>query len=525
MAFGRTRHLRWAAFPMAVALATITSAARQAAPADSIAYTIRIPDPGLQVVDIEATFPTDGAPAVDLMMAVWSPGFYRVENYATRVQSLSASTPAGIALTVEQPAPNRWRIGTGGEPAVVVTYRLLCQGRSVTTNWVGEDYAIFNGPATFITLADEPPRPHEVRLELPPEWSQSATSLDVIPGTTHEYIAPDFDVLADSPIVAGRLRVHEFDVAGSVHALVDFGEVDGWDGARAAERLARIAGEQRRLMGGLPFRRYVFLNALRRGGGGLEHLNSTLLTTSPGQSDAPTLRWLKFASHEYFHAFNVKRLRPVELGPFDYEQPPSTASLWIAEGLTTYYGDLAVVRAGLGTVEDHLSGLSSQIRQLQTSPGRLRQTLEQSSLDVWTGSSSGVGVDTSAGVSYYVKGAVVGLLLDARIRRITGGRRSLDDVMRLAYARYSGERGFTPPEFQAVVADVVGADLSGFFRLALASTDELDYGEMLDWFGLRFAEPGSSDPERAWALEVRPDATPEQASRLERWLTPGRQRP
>jgi predicted metalloprotease with PDZ domain len=358
-----------------------------------------------------------------------------------------------------------------------------------------------------------------VLLELPPGWTQSATSLDGVPGAPHRYTAPDFDLLADSPIVAGTLRTHEFDVAGSAHVLVNFGDVGGWDGAEAARLLARIADEHRRLMGGLPFGAYVFLNAFRRGGGGLEHLNSTLLTTSAGQSDTPTLRWLKFASHEYFHAFNVKRLRPVELGPFDYEQPPSTRSLWISEGLTTYYGDLAVVRSGVGTVEDHLAGLSSQIRQLQTSPGRLRQTLEQSSLDVWTSSTSGVGVDASAGVSYYVKGTVVGLLLDARIRRLTDGRRSLDDVMRLAYARYSGARGFTPEEFQAAAAEAAGVDLAGFFRLALASTEELDYGEALDWFGLRFVEPGSSDPERAWALEVRPDATPAQTRHLEQWLT------
>ena len=145
---------------------------------------------------------------------------------------------------------------------------------------------------------------------------------------------------------------------------------------------------------------------------------------------------------------NVKRLRPVELGPFDYENPPQTSSLWISEGLTTYFGDLMVIRAGLGTAQDFLSSLSTNIGQLQTSPGRLAQTLDQSSLDVWNSGTSGVGRDTVTKVSYYVKGPVVGSLLDAKIQRSTEGKKNLGDVMRLAYTRYSKARGFTSEQFR-----------------------------------------------------------------------------
>jgi len=367
-----------------------------------------------------------------------------------------------------------------------------------------------------MTLADGVRRPHEVRLELPDGWTQSMTGLAPVPDDLpHHYRAPDFDTLADSPIVAGNPIVHEFDVEGSRHVLVDIGEVGDWNGAAAAEKLAAIVAEVARTWGGLPFDRYVFLNVFRRGGGGLEHLDSTLLTASPGSPAEPTLRWLKFVAHEYTHALNVKRLRPVELGPFDYERPPTTPSLWIAEGLTTYYGDLAVLRAGVGSLDDYLAGASSRIRQLQTSPGRLVQTLEQSSREVWTNSTSGVGTDPATTVSYYGKGAVVGLLLDARIRRLTSDTKSLDDVMRLALARFGGERGFTPEEFEATAAEVAGADLGGWFARAVRSTDELDYDEMLEWWGLRFADADPADPSTAWRLEVRPDATGEQRGRLE----------
>ena len=184
--------------------------------------------------------------------------------------------------------------------------------------------------------------------------------------------------------------------------------------------------------------------------------------------------------------------------------------------MTSYYGDLIVARAGLGGARDFLASLSGYIGQVQGSPGRLVQTLEQSSRDVWDSGTSGVGRDRATTVSYYAKGPVVGFLLDARIRRATEGRRSLDDLMRLAYRRYSGERGFTPAEFRAAAAEVAGVDLDGWFHRALATTEELDYAEALDWFGLRFA-PAAAE---SWRLEVRPDATAAQQEHLQALLAP-----
>jgi predicted metalloprotease with PDZ domain len=298
--------------------------------------------------------------------------------------------------------------------------------------------------------------------------------------------------------------------------VVDAGEFKQWDGQRSAQDLEKIVRKTRRFWGFLPFKKYVFLNVFRQGGGGLEHKNSTLLTSSP-RAATPTFRWLAFVSHEYFHAFNVKRLRPVELGPFDYERPPQTASLWVSEGLTSYYGELLVCRAGLGSPQDCLASLSSHIASLQNSPGRLLQTLEQSSLDVWDSGTSGVGRDAASKVSYYVKGPVVGFLLDARIQRATGGKKSLDDVMRLAYKRYAGARGFTPEQFRKTAEEVAGVELKEWFRKTISSVEELDYTEALDWFGLRFATAGGQAPSPGWKLEIREDATEAQKRRLQAW--------
>jgi predicted metalloprotease with PDZ domain len=354
----------------------------------------------------------------------------------------------------------------------------------------------------------------------------------------NHFRAEDYETLVDSPILAGDLGVREFDVAGKTHYVVSAGDVAGWDAEAAARDLATFVDEVYRFWGFLPYDKYDFLLVFRQGGGGLEHKNSTLSTVAArpgaGRGDATSASapaaagasrnaraesrmWpgIGLLSHEYFHLFNVKRLRPVELGPFDFENPPKTSSLWIAEGVTSYYSSLLMERAGLRTRDEYLASLSSLIGGLQNAPGRLLQSVEQSSLEVWNNSNSGVNPSGST-VSYYNKGNVIGLLLDARIRRATNGRRSFDDVMRLAYERYGGARGFSPDQFRATADQVAGRDLSDWFRTAVSTTQELEYSDLLEWYGLRFLTADGSAGR--WTLEVAPDATDAQKSHLEAWL-------
>lgn len=513
-----------------LAVLTVAIGENPLAAAEPITYRVAFPDTKGHIAAVEAVIPTDGAEATELMMPIWSPGYYRVEDYAGLVRDFTARSPGGAELEVEKPHPNRWRVKSAGLAKFTVGYRLTAQGRSVTTNWVGEDYAVLNGAPTFMTRATGGPRPHLVQIELPSGWKATATPLSPDPdGKPNHYRASDYDEMVDSPIVAGNPRIHPFEVEGSRHFLVDLGDLTGWDSAKGARDLEAIVRETRRFWGFLPFEHYHFLNVFRRGGGGLEHKASTLLTSSLSRTTGPAGRfpWLSFVSHEYFHSFNVKRLRPIELGPFDYEKPPSTTSLWISEGLTTYFGELMVVRAGLGSGADYLGALSSHIDQLQNTPGRLVQTLDQASLDVWATGYSGVGRNRDTKVNYYVKGPVVGFLLDAHIRQSTHGRKSFDDAMRLAYERYSGPRGFTAEEFRRTTEEIAGVDLRDWFKRALASTEELDYTPALDYFGLRFAtqpaDPPAKDapaakPRKKWTLEIKPDASGDQKSRFRDWL-------
>lgn len=488
---------------------------------DPISYSLSF-TPSTHECRIEAKL---SAPAnAELFLPIWSPGFYRVEDYAAQVHNISA-TANGTPLTIDHPKPNRWTLNNPAGP-ITLTYTLHCENAFVTTNWVGDSHAVINGPASFITLVGATDRPCKVTITLPDAWDRIATGLDAA-DEANTYQAPDYEHLLDCPIAAGDLSVTDFDCAGSLHEIVSLGTADtpDWHPEKLTPAFAKLAAENQRMWSvgggnGLPFDHYVFILSVRPGGGGLEHANSTLITTgtSAMKDDARFTGFLSLVSHEYFHAFNVKRIRPVELGPFDYESPPKTPSLWISEGLTSYYGDLIMCRAGLAKPEGFLQSLSSHISHLQNTPGRLTQSLEESSLNVWTNSRSGVQTDDKTTVSYYVKGPVAGFLLDARIRKSTNGAKSLDDLMRLAMQRFSGPRGFTPEQFITAASDIAGTDLHDWYQTTIAKPGELDYTEALDYFGLKFKPDHEGKP--TWNLAANEDATQDQQKRLHAWLTP-----
>lgn len=472
---------------------------------EPIRYTLSFPAPQTHYVEISAVVPTGGRPEIELMMAVWTPGSYLVREFERHVEALAVSA-GGRALPVTKSEKNRWRVTTQGAQAVDLTYRVYGREMSVRTNWIEAGFALLNGAATFITLADGLDVPHDVVITPASGWRRSMTGLPDA-GGDHHYRAPDFDTLVDCPIVIGNPAVYEFTVSGKKHYLVNEGEGGVFDGARAAKDLEAIVGENLRLWGSLPYDKYLFLNLITESGGGLEHKNSTVLMTSrwATRTRRTYLAWLDTAGHELFHAWNGKRLRPVELGPFNYERENPTRSLWIAEGITDYYAALNLHRAGISSRDEFLDSLSASIEELQTTPGRLVQSAEQASYDAWIKYYRPDENSANTSISYYTKGAVLGFLLDARIRNATGGARSLDDVMRLAYQRFAGTRGYTPAEFRAVAEEVAGTSLRSFWEAGVESTAELDYSGAMETFGLRFRASAQSG--RPWlGIATRNDA-------------------
>jgi predicted metalloprotease with PDZ domain len=469
-------------------------------PSDPIHYTLTFPAPATHVVEIEADVPTGRRPAIELMMAVWTPGSYLVREYSRNVEGVKATGVAGASLAVSKSAKNRWRIETGGADRVKVRYRVYGREMTVRTNYIDPDFALINGAATYLTLAgDTGPRPHDVTVELPAGWKAVVSPLQDVPGgPSRQFRAPDFDTLVDSPMVAGNPAIDPFTVRGVTHYLVDIGEGGIWDGAKTVADVQKIVETAAAFWGTVPYDKYVFFNLLVQASGGLEHKNACTLMAN--RWDIRTRRgyaaWLDLLSHEFFHAWNVKRLRPVELGPFDYERENRTRMLWAAEGLTDYYGSLIAVRSGAITPQEYIANLSEAISELQTTPGRLSMPVEQASQDAWIRYYRPDENSPNVSISYYTKGAIVGLLLDLEIRRLTNNAKSLDDVMRAAWAKYSGAHGYTAEEFRTLVSEVPGHDLSAWLHRALDTTEELDYAPLAT-VGL-VAKADVPDPPRPW---------------------------
>jgi len=329
-----------------------------------------------------------------------------------------------------------------------------------------------------------------VRVELATGWKSVQTPLEPIAGTPNAFRAADFDTLVDSPIIIGDPVTRDFVVDGKKHTLVLEGDPQFFDADRAAADVQKIVVAAKGVMGPYIYPHYHFLNLVTEAGGGLEHKNSFMGMTGryTTRTHGSYLGWLGLISHEYFHNWNVKRLRPVELGPFDYENENYVKMLWVAEGFTDYYSDVILKRATLETRDEYFNALSNQIEQVQTVPGRLVTPVAMASYDTWIKQYRPDENLANVSINYYPKGAVIAFLLDARIRKATNGAKSLDDGMRLALQRYSGDKGYTPEQFYQVMTETAGTDLGPWFAKVAESTEELDYTEALDYFGMRFRQ-------------------------------------
>ena len=454
---------------------------------DPIRYTLRFPAPHTHYLEVEAAIPTGGRAEVEVYMATWTPGSYLIREYERNVEAVTA-TAGSRALAVAKSTKNRWKITTGGAPNVTLRYQVYSREMTVRNNWVESSFAMLNGAPTFITLVERAARPHDVRIELPAAWKRVETALLPVSGSSNTFRAADFDTLIDSPIIIGNPLTREFTVDGKRHVLVFEGDTALIDADRAVADVQKIVVAARNVMGPLQYPHYYFLNMVTEAGGGLEHKNSFLGMASRfmTRTDRAYKGWLGLIAHEYFHNWNVKRLRPVELGPFDYENENYVKTLWVAEGFTDYYADVLPKRAGLVSRDEFLDGLSDQIEQVQTIPGRLVTPVNMASFDTWIKQYRPDENTANMSVNYYPKGAVIAFLLDARIRNATSGARSLDTGMQWAMQRYSGEKGYTPEQFYAVMSEAAGVDLKGWFAQTAESTEELDYTEALNYYGLRF---------------------------------------
>jgi predicted metalloprotease with PDZ domain len=484
-------------FNAARSLVLITILAIVAAPSLAPAQTRSAPTPALSItVSMErpathyyhVVFRADGlkGESQDFKMPAWTPGYYRIMDYAKNVKDFRAQDGAGRPLAWEKTAKNTWRVRAGGAAAVVVSYDVYAFTRFVADSYLGDDGGFITPAGVFMHIAGRLKDPVTVRVLPFPDWTKVSTGLDPVPSDPLTFTAADFDTLYDCPILVGDQEVLRFEAAGLPHTVAAY-DLGSFDRTRFTGDLKKIVEAAAALMGELPYRHYTFL-VIGPGGGGLEHLNSTAVTLNPASlADARGYQgWLSFIAHEYFHLFNVKSIRPVALGPFDYDRENYTNMLWFSEGVTVYYEYLLLNRAGLMTRGEVLERLGETLADYENAPGRRHQPATLSSFDTWTGFFGRSEHAANTTISYYDIGCGLGLLLDLRIREASGGRASLDDVMRALYRTFykDKKRGFTDRELRDVCERAAGVPLGEIFDTYARTAAPWDYAKYLGCAGL-----------------------------------------
>lgn len=498
--------------------------------APTISYTVSMSKPQTHLLEVEMRLNWSAMPAqTELKMPVWTPGSYLIREYARHVEGFTAATGAGgKALNWRKINKNTWQIDTNGASEVIAKYNVYANELTVRTNELNDEHAFFNNAALLMFPKDNLNAASTLKVVPFGSW-KIATGLPKAAGQTNIFRAENFDILYDSPFEVSDFKEISFTVQGKPHRWVVTGD-GNYDLPKIAADSAKIVEEAYKIFGELPYNDYLFiLNT--RGGGGLEHLNSTALQFNRLNFKSRYKDFLTLVAHEYFHVWNVKRLRPDALGPFDYENENYTRLLWVAEGGTAYYEGVLVQRAGLMSVEDFLAGKATQIQALQNRPGRFETSLEESSFDAWIKYYRPDENAVNNQISYYDKGEVVNFLLDLEIRKASNGAKSLDDVMRYLYAEfYKKNKNYTPEDFQKATEAAAGKSLNEFFAKYVRGREDIDYNAVFNSFGLQLATGESNNQAAYLGATLRQDgdrlivaSTPKQTPAYEQGLNAGDQ--
>ncbi|MBM7333401.1 MAG: PDZ domain-containing protein [Alcanivorax sp.] len=460
-----------------------------------IHYRIRPLRPEAHLFQVTLTVAEPTPEGQGLTLPAWIPGSYMIRDFARHIVSLEAHA-GDRALDVAKIDKQTWQLPPVDGP-VTVDYQVYAWDLSVRGAHLDTTHGYFNGPCVFLAAMGFEDQPCEVDIEAPAgaaygTW-KLATGLERVSGPAlgfGRFRADDYDALLDHPVEMGDFEHAEFEACGVPHQVVLSGRQRA-DMARLCRDLKPICEHHIKLFGEpAPMDRYVFMTLVTNGYGGLEHRNSTSLmsprTDLPLRTDAPDRvrdgyrSYLGLCSHEYFHTWNVKRIKPAAFTPFDLRGEVHTELLWAFEGITSYYDDLSLARTGLITPQSYLELLGQTLTRVYRGQGRFKQTVTESSFDAWTRFYQQDENAPNAIVSYYAKGALIALALDLTLRRETDDEKSLDDLMRLLWRRH-GQTGEGVPEqgIRPLAEEVAGVDLGDFFEQALYSTEDLPLAELL----------------------------------------------
>ena len=425
---------------------------------------------------------------VDIKMPVWAPGSYLVREFAKSVEGFSA-TAAGKNLRFEKVSKNAWRIYSSKAKNLKINYRVYAFETSVRTAFITDSHAFLSSTGIFMYPEGLLKSPSTVTIKPFKTWSKVSTGLEPVVGKPFTYTAANFDILFDSPIEVGNQDIFEFTASGVKHEVAMFGG-GNYDKERLKVDMAKVVEQATAIYGENPNKHYTFIvHNFTAGGGGLEHLNSTVLGASKnGYSTEKGYKgFLELVAHEYHHLWNVKRLRPIALGPFDYDNENYTTNLWVAEGFTSYFENKFMLRAGFKTLLETAQALVTNIATVSNTPGSKIQSAAEASYDAWIKNYRPNENSGNTSISYYSKGEVIGTLMDLEIANATKGAKSLDNVMHDMYAAYYKKlgRGYTDAEFKAMVEKISGIDFTEFWKKYINGTDAIEYEKYFGYAGIK----------------------------------------
>lgn len=446
----------------------------------TVRYHLGMERPHTHLFQVEVHVPAWPGEHLDLALPAWTPGAYKIVDNARNVRGLKAYAADGSSLVVDRVDLHTWRVHSGGA-AFSVRYQVFADKMTIHQAQLNASHAFVNGCMVFLYVVGGQSWPAELQVQAPDGW-KIGTALESLSGSRFQ--APTYDDLIDCPLELGTFQEATFEAAGGEYRIVWNGN-EPMDRDRLIDGLRRIAETEVAFWGEAPYSKYTFIYNVTNDGylNGLEHKTSTAIQ-GPINLDKNTKGFFSLTAHELFHVWNVKRLRPVGLGPFDYSKPAHTTALWVVEGLTEYFTELMVLRAGLQTPEEYMKAVADNLVYLEQSPGRKFTTLEEASFVTWQ-----FGDDRWNGyVNYYLKGFMLGVALDLEIREQTGNRKSLDDVMRLLWDRYGApDLPYVPEEVEQVVEEVIGTSMEAFFEHHLRTTDDTDWTAVFAKAGLDLA--------------------------------------
>ena len=492
----------------------------------TIRYEVSFNQPADHIFHVQMEIPRV-APGETIAMPAWN-ALYQIRDFAYRVRDvevgcISSAGPAGKFAIARKLDKQDWsldtatdgsHVGCAGTDGDVVTYSVVWNEPGPFDSQLSAHHAFVNLAEILMYVPDRRAEGSEVEFEDVPSGWQVIAELPRGP-KENSFAAPSYDALVDAPVEAGNFDEFKFNSGGAhFRAVVDASD---WQKGFLRDALQRITGYELKLMGGPPFREYTFIFHIGAysdvGGGGMEHMNSTAIAATSTSGAAA------IAAHEFFHVWNVKRIRPQSLQPVDYAKEQYTRALWFAEGVTNTYSSYTLERAGLWSRKQFYADLASQIADLQSRPARKWQSAEESSLDAWFEKYDDYN-RPSRSVSYYDKGQIVGVMLDLAIRDATGDRKSLDDVMRRMNDEYAkaGRYYDDSAGVLRVVNEVSGKDFSEFFRRYVSGTDEIPYDSFLGIAGLQLNLDTASDGTLTGTIDEVPHPSARQGQIRDAWL-------